>query len=138
PIKLNFTEEEKNLIIENRIKFIKKKVCFGFENKKPVSVTTIPLYKNLNFDYFDIKDMCRVLKDGYFTDDFQFKSVKLAIATKACRSAIMVGKALSRKEMLQIVRNLVHLENPWSCPHGRPTICHLKEINSLLDKNKLN
>lgn len=47
------------------------------------------------------------------------------LACRACRGAIMVGKALRQAEMERVLRNLGTLEQPWNCPHGRPTMRHL-------------
>ena len=30
-----------------------------------------------------------------------------------------------------VVRNLANLEQPWNCPHGRPTMRHLADLNEL-------
>jgi DNA mismatch repair protein MutL len=44
------------------------------------------------------------------------------LASFACRSAIKAGKALSLEEMRLLADQLFAVENPYSCPHGRPTI----------------
>jgi len=49
-------------------------------------------------------------------------------ASRACRSSIMIGDSLSKKEMKQIVHRLNNLDQPWDCPHGRPTIRHVKNM----------
>jgi len=49
-------------------------------------------------------------------------------ASRACRSSIMIGDSLSKKEMEQIVHRLNNLDQPWDCPHGRPTIRHVKNM----------
>jgi DNA mismatch repair ATPase MutL len=54
------------------------------------------------------------------------------LASRACRGSIMIGKALSRKEMEKIIQHLVMVEHPWHCPHGRPTMCHLDSVRPLL------
>ncbi|KII70327.1 Mismatch repair endonuclease pms1 [Thelohanellus kitauei] len=58
------------------------------------------------------------------------KSEKLysMVASKACRSSVMIGTALKREKMKEIVHRLSSLEKPWSCPHGRPTIRHLASL----------
>jgi DNA mismatch repair protein PMS2 len=43
-------------------------------------------------------------------------------ASKACRSAVMIGDSLTMEKMGDIVRKMSELEKPWNCPHGRPTI----------------
>lgn len=52
-------------------------------------------------------------------------------ASRACRSAVMIGTALKSNEMKSIVSQLQHIEQPWNCPHGRPTMRHLFDLQSL-------
>ena len=44
------------------------------------------------------------------------------VASFACRSAIKAGKKLNLEEMKLLADQLFAVENPYSCPHGRPTI----------------
>jgi DNA mismatch repair protein PMS2 len=53
-------------------------------------------------------------------------------ASRACRSSIMIGKALSHQEMDKVVKKLEHVEHPWNCPHGRPTMRHLGDLTAVL------
>ena len=53
-------------------------------------------------------------------------------ASRACRSSIMIGTALKQHEMLKVVRNLEGVDQPWNCPHGRPTMRHLFDLESFL------
>ncbi len=43
----------------------------------------------------------------------------------ACRNAIKAGEKLSRPSMDALLKRLARTENPYTCPHGRPTIIHL-------------
>lgn len=52
-------------------------------------------------------------------------------ASRACRSAVMIGTALKTQEMRTIVSQLVEIEQPWNCPHGRPTMRHLVSMKSV-------
>ncbi|GAB4317963.1 MAG: DNA mismatch repair endonuclease MutL [Candidatus Zixiibacteriota bacterium] len=47
---------------------------------------------------------------------------KAAAASMACRSAVMSGDRLKQEEMQTLFARLMHTENPFSCPHGRPTM----------------
>ena len=44
------------------------------------------------------------------------------IATMACKAAVKGNQKLSFAEADQLVTDLLKLENPYTCPHGRPTI----------------
>ncbi len=43
----------------------------------------------------------------------------------ACHGAIKAGQSLSAEEMREMVRQLEQTLNPYTCPHGRPTMIHL-------------
>jgi len=44
------------------------------------------------------------------------------IATLACKAAIKANHQLSDLEMNKLINDLRHIEEPFTCPHGRPTI----------------
>ena len=44
------------------------------------------------------------------------------IATAACKAAVKGNNRLSVKEADALIDVLLNLENPYNCPHGRPTI----------------
>ncbi|MBR4015669.1 MAG: DNA mismatch repair endonuclease MutL [Anaerotignum sp.] len=49
----------------------------------------------------------------------------LAVATMACKAAVKGHDALSVREAQALIEQLLQLENPFTCPHGRPTIVEL-------------
>eukprot|EP00933_Yihiella_yeosuensis_P041360 TRINITY_DN35752_c0_g1_i2.p1 TRINITY_DN35752_c0_g1~~TRINITY_DN35752_c0_g1_i2.p1 ORF type:complete len:168 (+),score=30.47 TRINITY_DN35752_c0_g1_i2:254-757(+) len=67
------------------------------------------------------------------------KKVWSLLACRACRGAIMIGKALRKSEMEKILVNLSTLKQPWNCPHGRPTMRHLVDAGAAKsDQKKVN
>lgn len=44
------------------------------------------------------------------------------IASMSCKAAVKGSQHLSRAEAMQLITDLLELENPYNCPHGRPTI----------------
>ena len=44
------------------------------------------------------------------------------IATMACKAAVKAHDELNLDEMRILIEDLRHIENPFHCPHGRPTI----------------
>lgn len=57
-------------------------------------------------------------------------------ASRACRSSVMIGTALSEREMEKIVRRLADVDQPWTCAHGRPTMRHVGEVLSVLQQDE--
>ena len=44
------------------------------------------------------------------------------VATMSCKAAIKGNQKITKEEMEQLFDDLMKLENPYNCPHGRPTI----------------
>ena len=53
-----------------------------------------------------------------------------ALSVMACHGAVRANQRLNENEMRAILNQLDDCDNPWHCPHGRPTIIHwsLREI----------
>lgn len=47
------------------------------------------------------------------------------VASIACHGAVKRGQVLSDEEMRALVRQLEQTANPYTCPHGRPTVIRL-------------
>ena len=44
------------------------------------------------------------------------------IATRACKAAIKGNTKLTKESAKKLIEMLFTLENPYQCPHGRPTL----------------
>lgn len=49
------------------------------------------------------------------------------IATMSCKAAIKGNQRITKAEMEQLFDDLMKLENPYNCPHGRPTIISMSK-----------
>ena len=49
------------------------------------------------------------------------------IATMSCKAAVKGNTLLSVREAEELIEELLTLDNPYNCPHGRPTIIKLSE-----------
>jgi len=56
------------------------------------------------------------------------------IATVACKTAVKANMDLSVQEVENLIQSLLSLNNPYTCPHGRPTTI---KIDKDFIKNKL-
>ena len=50
------------------------------------------------------------------------ETVTMHVATIACKAAVKGNTRLSVQEADQLITELLTLDNPYNCPHGRPTI----------------
>lgn len=47
------------------------------------------------------------------------------LATMGCKAAVKGNQKISCEEAQHLIEDLLTLENPYTCPHGRPTIIKL-------------
>ena len=125
PIILSLNAEEM-LMLE---KYQKQISAFGYVIEpfggKEYAITAIPA----DFSGIDMRAMFIEL-----LDDFANLSGKDApnvimerVASMSCKAAIKGNQQISRAEMEELVDALLELENPYNCPHGRPTIISMSK-----------
>ena len=51
------------------------------------------------------------------------------IATVACKAAVKANMALDQKEVEALMDKLLQLPNPFTCPHGRPTVIKMTKYD---------
>ncbi|MCI9177780.1 MAG: DNA mismatch repair endonuclease MutL [Clostridia bacterium] len=51
------------------------------------------------------------------------------IATVACKAAVKANMALTKEEVDNLMKQLLQLPNPFTCPHGRPTAIKMTKID---------
>ena len=70
------------------------------------------------------KDLLIEMIDG-LSDDVSTHNPDIIyerVATMSCKAAVKGGSRLSMAEANELIDQLLNLENPYACPHGRPTI----------------
>jgi DNA mismatch repair protein MutL len=55
------------------------------------------------------------------------EGIRIRIATMACKAAVKGNMRLSRQEAEQLIDELLTLDNPYHCPHGRPTVISMSK-----------
>lgn len=53
--------------------------------------------------------------------------IKEKIASMSCKAAVKGNNRLSTEEADKLIEELLELENPYNCPHGRPTIISMSK-----------
>ena len=84
------------------------------------TIRTVPmeLLSQNPADYFH--EMLDELMEG--KNSKETETVNLKIATMACKASVKGNMHLSVFEADKLISELLTLENPYNCPHGRPTI----------------
>ena len=122
PLMLNLTPMETEVLRNNK----ELLESFGFEledfgGKFALRSTPYLLQNPTGMGFFtDILDR---LAEERITNVYDTKI--LAVATMACKAAVKGHDVLSVREAEALIHQLLKLEHPFTCPHGRPTIVEL-------------
>ncbi|MCM1264033.1 MAG: DNA mismatch repair protein MutL, partial [Butyrivibrio sp.] len=55
------------------------------------------------------------------------ETIRMKIATMACKAAVKGNMRISKAEAEALIDELLSLDNPYNCPHGRPTIISMSK-----------
>ncbi len=119
PLLIGLSTKEMNIVRENidmfeNAGFILEE--FGDNTYKVSGVSNV----GYNIDHKSMfKDMITELSTTEKTER-QEKEHRF-LATLACKAAVKGGMKLDVEEQKRLVDNMIGLDNPFTCPHGRPT-----------------
>ncbi|XP_054877107.1 mismatch repair endonuclease PMS2 isoform X2 [Poeciliopsis prolifica] len=131
PQKLHLTAVSENVLLENVEIFQKNGFEFLIDEDaqvmERVKLVSLPTSRNWTFGPADIEELIFMLSDspGVMCRPSR---VRQMFASRACRKSVMIGTALSVGEMKKLVIHMGEIEHPWNCPHGRPTMRHLANL----------
>ncbi|KAK6169451.1 hypothetical protein SNE40_020506 [Patella caerulea] len=131
---LELTASNETILADNLNIFTKNGFEFLINEEAPptqrVRLTSTPVSRNWNFGKEDIEELIFMLTDtpGVMCRPSR---VRMMFASRSCRKAVMIGTALNRSEMKRLVCHMGEIEMPWNCPHGRPTMRHLFNLQML-------
>lgn len=121
PVVIEITNQELKLIDENKEKL--NKLGFSFENfgKNSIILRSVPVIlpdnARIKESFLDVLD--------FLVNEKRKENVLVeeeALYTLACKAAVKANKKLDELEIKKILDDLNKIENPYTCPHGRPTI----------------
>lgn len=119
PLVLSLSGREQDILERYRESFEKLGFELEYFGGNEITIRSAPS------DLFGatIKDMfLEVLDELSTTGIGRAKSVEDRIATMACKAAVKGNMHMSAPEMEALLDELLTLDNPYFCPHGRPTI----------------
>ncbi|KXH32072.1 DNA mismatch repair protein MutL [Colletotrichum nymphaeae SA-01] len=139
PKQLELTALEEEIAMENvaALDVNGFKVSVDSSGDQPVGarckLLALPLSRETTFTLSDLEELISLLSDHHLTEVSSAprpSKVRSMFAMRACRSSVMIGKALAQRQMEKLVRHMGELDKPWNCPHGRPTMRHLTGLGS--------
>ncbi len=119
PILVGLSTKEMNIVKENIEMFENSGFILEEFGENSYKISGVPNV-GYNIDHKSMfKDMITELSTNEKTER-QEKEHRF-LATLACRAAVMAGDKLDVEEQKRLVDNMIGLDNPFTCPHGRPT-----------------
>ena len=119
PILVGLSTKEMNIVRENIEMFENSGFILEEFGENSYKISGVPNV-GYNIDHKSMfKDMITELSTNEKTER-QEKEHRF-LATLACRAAVMAGDKLDVEEQKRLVDNMIGLDNPFTCPHGRPT-----------------
>jgi len=121
PINIELDSMEK-VLIKDTIPYLEE---FGFRISEfgpgSFAVTAVPIVMGKLEDPQIVHDIISdILSEGKIKEETGiFERVTKSIA---CRSALKAGADCSVSQMEKLIKQLFRTDNPYTCPHGRPTM----------------
>ena len=122
---INLSHKEKQIVRENTDLFKKAGFLveeFGDNTVRLIGVPAICMDLNTKELFLEILDTI----DTVAITAKQEKEDKF-IATVACKAAVKANMNLSKEEVDKLMKKLLVLPNPFTCPHGRPTAIKMEK-----------
>ncbi len=123
PFVIKLTDAETTLLETNLDLFYK----FGYEFEKffdnSYALKSVPYIFEKGSAVDSFVSILDSLNENKYENIAQTKEE--FIATSACKAAVKGNDKLSFSEAKNLIDELLKLENPFNCPHGRPTIIEI-------------
>lgn len=161
PKKLYLTAQEEITVVNHMKMLNQNGFYLDYNPEAQVShrlqLVTLPVSEKVVFDLQDFEELVFLLSqqtsapddqdlDGEEENGHSHKHARVArptekmvrcskvralFASRACRRSVMIGHVLNHMQMKRIVRHMGEIDQPWNCPHGRPTMRHLLDLTEL-------
>ncbi len=128
PLLLKLTEKEKQVLQDN----MELLYQFGFsieviaqKEQKTYALLSVPFIIKAPTSTKFFLDILDKLEETPIETIYDTKII--TIATMACKAAVKGNDRLDIREATALIEKLLQLENPFTCPHGRPTIIEITQ-----------
>lgn len=147
PKVLDLTAIEEEIIIENNGALLENGFVVEIDQNgnAPVGqrckLLSLPMSREVTFDPSDLEELIALIGESPPSTSIippegslrkptvrhipRPSKVRKLFAMRACRSSVMIGRTLQKRQMEKLVRHMGELDKPWNCPHGRPTMRHV-------------
>ena len=127
PDVINLNNKEMGIFRDNKEMFNKAGFIVDEFGENTVKLTGVPEFcidfdtKDIFLETLDEIDTVARTAKQEIEDKF--------LSTIACKAAVKANMALSKDEVDSLMEQLLKLPNPFSCPHGRPTVIKMTKTD---------
>ena len=119
PEVINLTHREMDFVKNNMELFINTGFDIELFGENSIKISGIP---DLEYKAKTQNIFMDILDEMLTNERTTIKDVEERfIATVACKAAVKANMDLSKPEVENLIQSLLSLNNPYTCPHGRPT-----------------
>ena len=128
PVILTLSRMEQQVLTEHLDTFREMGFSVSSFGGNEFSLDAVPgnMY-SLNYQQF-FMDLLSECAEGLRGNDI--KLIREKVASMACKAAVKGNQKLSMPEIEQLISDLLSIENPYHCPHGRPNIIYMSQYES--------
>lgn len=134
PIELDLNEHDAKILLDNTEQI--KNLGFDITNahEKKFIIRGVP--HDLN--QYITKEFFMDLLETFEEIDHGDKNKMENVMQMACKKAVKAHDNLSYPEIKELIKKIMQMQNPFNCPHGRPTFVEISkyEIEKLFGRKK--
>ena len=120
PITLDLSNQEVIALNDQLDLFIPLGIELEINQIKTIDITKVPTWFVEGYERIYTEEIVRYILDG---KDIGIMNVKDSLAKSlSCKHSIKANKYINKNEIQKLLHDLENCENPYTCPHGRPTI----------------
>ena len=125
PVIITLNGREKECLLQNKDHFESLGFVLEEFGGSDYALSGVPLdlygYRETEFFYDILDELIQETVSG------TPENIRMKIASLACKAAVKGNSRMSVQEAEVLIDELLTLDNPYNCPHGRPTIISMSK-----------
>ncbi|MEI3526849.1 MAG: DNA mismatch repair endonuclease MutL [Bacilli bacterium] len=125
PIKMDLPLYEIDLLETKKIELEKIHITYERFGKNTILIRKVPIWIPHNLEMEFIYDIFHyLLEDKHVSKQLMYDNLAKMLS---CKQSIKANMAILKNEVSALLADLDACLNPYTCPHGRPTIIHFSK-----------
>lgn len=121
---ISLSPQEENVLKDYMEDFLNMGFVVDSFGGSEYAISAVPV----NIFNLDVKEIFIDMLDGLLDGrTINGQIIKDKMATMACKAAVKGNNKLSSLEAKKLIEEMFSLDNPYNCPHGRPTVISMSK-----------